>query len=71
MNSSRAAAGSIRPYWTVRDLHDRQAVQRHLLGRDDGGTASIPSRLAVGALDEVLGERLDLPDVDRRRRPAP
>ena len=71
MNSSRAAAGSIRPYWTVRDCDDRQAVQRHPLGRDDGGAAAIPPRLAVGALDEVLGERLDLLDIDRRRCPAP
>ena len=32
---------------------DRQAVQRHRLGGDGAAAATVPARLAVGALDEV------------------
>lgn len=38
---------------------DRYAVQRDLLVRHDGRLVLLPVRLAVGALDQVLGQRLD------------
>ena len=38
---------------------DRHAVQRHLLVRHHRRLLLLPVRLAVGALDQVLGQRLD------------
>lgn len=38
---------------------DRHAVQRDLLVRHDGRLVLLPVRLAVRALDQVLGQRLD------------
>ena len=60
MNSSRDSSGSIRPYCTVAAGDDRDAVQRHLLdGHHRAAPSLLPVRLAVRALDQVLGERLD------------
>ena len=50
---------------------DRQPVQRDALGRDDRRALGLPARLAVRALDEVLGERLDPLRLDARGDAAP
>ena len=58
----------------VRDLaprDDRQPVERRPLGRHHRGALALPVRLLVGALDQVVGERLDPARVDPRGGPAP
>ena len=51
--------------------HDRNAVQRDLLGSNDGTTPAVPSRLTVGVLYEVTRERLDPLGVDPSIDSAP
>ncbi len=50
---------------------DRQAVQRHLLVGQHRAGLLLPVRLAVGALDQVRGERLHPLRLDLRVDPGP
>ncbi len=67
-------AGGLRVDPAVVDLalgDDRHAVQRDLLVRHHRRLVLLPVRLAVGALEQVLGERLDPLRLDLRVDPGP
>ena len=71
MNSERDSSGSIRAVGDRAPGDDRQPVERRALRRDDRRALALPVRLVVGALDQVLGERLDPARVDPRGDPPP
>ncbi len=71
MNSSRAPAGSIAPVGHRPRRDDRQPVQGDLLDGHGRAAPGVPVRLAVGAPDQVPGQRLGPLRLDPRDRPAP
>ena len=71
MNSSRDSARVDPPVVHLAGRDDRQPVQGDLLVGDHRALLGFPVRLAVGALDQVLGQRLDPLGLDPRGDPAP